>query len=580
MDRRKLLLVLCFLWVLVAIGGGLWRLVELGKLTAPAGPQALARDGQGGLFLATDQELLRLDGEGNVRERRSAAALGLADLNALATGEGSTLFLYESTGRRVHRCDTASWTCAPFGPAGLGLDSNVQMAWLYGSDRRLLLSDNTHHRLLALDANGAQLALPGARWDFPNQISTEGGAALLAESDHYRIVELDPVANTRTAIALATRERPYRFVRRDQRWWVVEAGVTLERAEVRHYIGSEGATLATGLKDATTIVDTGRLIVVAGREDWRLAALDPDTGVARDFGSAALRQEFRDRHQAMTDARKERSRLPAFMLLLMAPGLIAGLLLQRAIDRDREAADPQAATGDGTPSPARPVMAAFTATAPSGRKVARIETDRAALAAARALQNRQLVRLALIMVPLLLLTAAVVLWMSPPRWRDAMLPLLAGLTAIPVLLYLLVFLTRRQQDRLYDQQLLCGPDKVVHVVAGKPVRAVRYEDIWLGEDSLVLGARRLPLYTGYGPQRSAFWQLGELHRELGPRIPHEQHLGEVALGRALVARGRVAGLSVLAGRFAIAIAVVTLILVKLASLLPVNALGKLLSFLN
>lgn len=578
MERRKLLLLLCFLWVLVAVGGGLWRLWALGALTAPAGPQALARDGQGGLYVALDRELLRLDAVGRLKDRRSAAGLGLADITALAPGEGGTLFLYDGGGRRVHRCATETWTCAPFSPVALDLDRNVQMAWRFGPDRRLLLSDNTRHRLLALDGNGVRLPLPGARWDFPNQVSTEGGAALLAESDRHRIVEFDPVANRQTSIALSTRARPYRFVRRDQHWWVIEAGVTLQRADLRHYRDGQVTTVATGLRDATALVDTGLNILVAGREDWRLVAIDPDTGSAQDFGSTALREEFRARRQAMVAAREERARLPLLMLLLVAPGLVAGLLLQRRIDRDSAADTKAGAQPPATTAP--PVAAALAPAAMSARKLARIDTDRAALARARALQNTQLARLGLILVPLLLSGSGLLLWLAPAAMRAPLLPLLGLFAILPLLIGLAFLLGRRRQDRLYDQHLLCGPDKLVHVVAGKPVRAVPYEDVWLGEDSLVLSARRLPLYTGYGRQRSAFWQLCDLHRELGPRIPHHQQLGEIALGRALLARGRAAGLSVLAGRFAVALAVLALVLAKLASMLPVNSLGKLLHFLN
>lgn len=578
MERRKLLLLLCFLWVLVAVGGGLWRLWALGALAAPAGPQALARDGQGGLYVALDRELLHLDAAGRLKNRRSAAGLGLSDITALASGEGGTLFLYDSGGRRVHRCATATWICAPFSPVALDLDRNVQMAWHFGPDRRLLLSDNTRHRLLALDVSGVRLPLPGARWDFPNQVSTEGGTALLAESDRHRIVEFDPIANRQTSIALSTRARPYRFVRRDQHWWVIEAGVTLQRANLRHYRDGQVTTVATGLRDATALVDTALNILVAGREDWRLIAIDPDTGSAHDFGSAALREEFRARRQAMVAAREERARLPLLMLMLVAPGLVAGLLLQRRIDRD-SAADTKA----GPPPPVtavQPVAAALAPAVTPARKLARIDTDRAALTRARALQNTQLARLGLVLVPLLLSGSGLLLWLAPAAMRAPLLPLLGLFALLPPLIGLALLLGRRRQDRLYDQHLLCGPDKLVHVVAGKPVRAVPYEDVWLGEDSLVLSARRLPLYIGVGRQRSALWQLGDLHRELGPRIPHHQQLGEIALGRALIARGRTAGLSVLAGRFAVALAVLALVLAKLASMLPVNSLGKLLHFLN
>lgn len=559
MDRRKLLLTLLLLWVVAVAGGGAWRLLELGKLTASTGPQALARDGHGGLFLATDHELLRLDATGAVTSRHAAADLGLADLNALAPGEGNTLFVYESTGRRVWRCDQQTWRCAPFGPAELGLDANVQMAWLYGRERRLLLSDNTHHRLLALDEYGHRLPMPGTAWHFPNQVSTGDGQVLLADSDSRRIVNLDPVANTATGTALATRERPYRFARRDTHWWVLEAGVRLEQAELRRYVNGRSETLALQLKDPVALVDSGRELIVASKADWRLAAVDADTGAARPFGSSALQQEFRDRHARQQAALAERGRLPLLMLLLMAPALGGGLWLQRLIDR----------AGAGA-AIARP-----SGTAATARQVARIDTDRAALAAARALQNMQLLRAGVISAPLLLLLGGLLWWLMPGAGRAALLPMFALLLALPLLLALALYMGRRRQDRLYDQHLLCGPDKVVHVVAGKARRAAPYSEIWLGEDSLILGKQRLPLYMGLGVQRSAFWQLGELQRELGARIPHTQHLNEIALGRTLLARGRLAGLSVLSGRFLVVILVVLVLLLKLWSLLPHGALTKL-----
>lgn len=572
MDRRKLLMGLLLTWVVVVVGGGTWRLLALGPLTASTGPQALARDGQGGLYLATDHELLRLDANGKVTGRHRAADLGLADFSALAPGEGDTLFVYESTGRRVLRCATGSWRCTPFSPVDLGLDVNVQMAWLHGPERRLLLSDNTHHRVLALNESGQRLPLPGATWHFPNQISTSGGEALLADSDTRRIVNLDPVANTAIDTALATRERPYRFARRDTRWWVLEAGVRMERATLRHYDDGRNETIALDLKDPVALIDTGRELIVASKQDWALAAVDPGTGVARHFGAPALQQEFQARVAAMEVARSERSRLPLLMLLLMAPALGGGLWLQRQIDRAKTGAEP---AEEEAPRPVAAAFAAPVTPSASARQVARIDTDRAALATARALHNTQLLRAGVIGAPLLLLLCALMWWMLPAASRTAIQPVLIMLLTLPLLLALGLYAGRRQQDRRYDQHLLCGPDKVVHVVAGKARRAVPYNEVWLGEDSLVIGKQRLPLHIGYGVQRSALWQLGDLQRELGTRIPHTQHLGEIALGRTLLARGQLAGLSVLSGRFLVIILIVLVVLLKLWSLLPHGILTKL-----
>lgn len=573
MDRRKVLLMLLLLWTAAIVAGGIWRLLALGQLTGNQGPQALSRDGQGGLFLATDHDILHLDSRGRLLDRHPVAALGLVEINALAQGEGDTLWIYDSRLRRLFRCGTRAWTCARFGDDKLDLDQNVQLAWLYGRDRRLLVSDNTRHRLLAFADDGSRLQMPATRWHFPNQLSTGGGTALLADSDARRIVALDPIGNSATATALATRERPYRFVRRDNAWWVIEAGVSLEHGRLRHYSGGDMQDIPLGITDPVALLDIGHSIVIAAKADWRLLALAPETLTVTSFGEARLQQEFRDREAATAAARREREHLPPLMLALLAPALLGGFLLQRRIDRaDRAAVAP--AADRSARSPASAVLAA-----PATRKVhARIDTDRGALELARARQNRQLLRAGLILGPLLLL-AGLALWLLLPPQAAGPLPgLLGALVALPLLVLLTLYSSRRQQDRLYDQHFICGPHKVIHVVRGKPVRALPYAAIWLGEDSLILGKQRLPLYVGHGARRNALWNIGDLHRELGTRIPHTQHLGEIELARAMLAQGRLVGLQVLSARFMIIITVILVLLLKLWHLLPHSLIGQLWKF--
>lgn len=561
MDRRNALLVLLLLLVLTVVAGGAWRLLALGKLTPPLGPQALARDGQGGFFLATDHEILRLDGFGAVRERRPARELGLDEINALAQGEGDTLYLYDSRQRRLHRCATTRWTCTPFASAALGLDDNVQIAWVYGEERRLLVADNTHHRLLSLGADGTLLESPLATWHFPNQILAQGEHVMLADSDTRRIVNLDRSANGTVGVALQTRLRPYRFVRRDAEWWVLEAGVRLERARLRHYLRGDAELIPLGLADPVALLDLGRVLVVAGKEDWRLVAIDPDTGLVTPFGSVGLRQEFQARREATLAARRERAQLPLVMTGLLLPLLGAGLLLQRRITRDARSAAPLPGTAPVTPPPSP----AATRGGP-----ARIDTDRDALAAARAWQGRQLKIASLLVLPLLAALGAL-LYLHLPGGPSGPARYLPALLLVPPLLVALALMAgRRQQDRLYDQHLLCGSDKLIHVVAGKPVRAVAYEAVWLGEESLVLGARRLPLYLGQGPRRCALWKREDLERELTGRIPAAQRLGETALGRALLARGQLVGLQVLAARFLV---IIVILVIALLQLLPLALRG-------
>lgn len=569
MDRRKALLILFLVWTVAIVAVGIWRLLALGQLTGSLGPQALSRDGQGGLFLATDRDILHLDSRGRLLDRHPVAALGLVEINALAQGEGDTLWIYDSGLRRLFRCGTRAWTCARFSDDTLELDQNVQLAWLYGRDRRLLVSDNTRHRLLAFAEDGSRLQMPATTWHFPNQLSTGGGTDLLADTDTRRIVALDPIANSATATALATRERPYRFVRRDSAWWVIEAGVSLEHGRLRHYLEGQVRDIPLGVTDPVALLDIGHSIVIAAKADWRLLALDPETLALTSFGEARLQQEFRDREAATAAARRERERLPVLMLALLAPALLSGLLLQRRIDR--------AAVAPTTGSSARSVASAGLAASATRKIHARIGTDRSALELARAQQNRQLLRAGLILGPLLLL-AGLALWLLLPQATGPLPGLLGALVALPLLVLLTVYSSRRQQDRLYDQHFICGSDKVVHVVRGKPVRALPYTAIWLGEDSLILGKQRLPLYIGHGTRRSALWNIGDLHRELGTRIPHTQLLGEIELARAMLAQGRLVGLQVLSARFMIIITVILVLLLKLWHLLPHSLIGQLWKF--
>lgn len=557
MDRHRLLLALLLAWIVAVTGGGLWRLLALGDTVTERGPLALARDGRGGLFVATGRELLHLDAQGALRARHPVATLGLRDIDALAAGEGDHFFLFDGAQRRLFRCESRAWRCA--GIASPRIERGVQLGWVYGRERRLLASDNHGHRLLAFAENGEPLPLPAMAWRYPNQVSSSAGEVLLADSDARRIVVLDPVANTALGTALATRERPYRFTRRDTTWWVIEAGTTLERGRLRHYAGGEARDLPLPARDPVALVDLGHGIAVASQADWQLLRLDPDTGAITAFGDAALRDAFRERREAIAAARRERALLPWLMLALAAPALAGGLLLQRRLDRERR-------------GKAAPVPAAGATVSPG--VTVRIDTDRDALATARTQQNRQLLRAGVVLVPLLLLPLPV-LYATLPVARP-WLPSLAGVAlALPLLVALLVYAGRRGQDRHYDQHLICGPDRLVHVVGGKPRQALPYSEVWLGEDSLVLGRRRLPLQLGRGPQRCALWNAGELHRALGPRLPAAQRLGELALARALLARGRLAGLQVLAARFALALAVILALMIKLWQLLPHHLPGLL-----
>jgi hypothetical protein len=560
MDRRKLFLALLVAWVLVISAGGIYRLVALGKLTANEGPQALERDGHGGSYLATSRELLHLDEQGNVRERRSADMLGLKEINAIASGTDGVLWLYDSEARRIFRCTTAALACTGT-TADIGLDKNVSLAWLT-TQQQLLVADNAHHRLLTLDAGGRLLSAGGKAWHYPNQLMSTPDALLLADSDRWQIVKLDAAGKTRLDVALATTERPYRYARRnnghENEWWVIEAGVSLLDGRLRHYHSGSSDRIALPASDPVALLDNGSDILVASKADWQLLALDPHSGNALPYGSAALQQEFRDHERASTGARKERSRLPLLMLALMAPALLGGVVLQRRID-----SSPRSLPASVAGRVQRP-MATLTPSskpAPQSKTQVRIDTDRAALELQRAQQNR-IAALAGVLLLGLVAAIGLILFFSGPH-STALVVIFGSIVALVVVLGLAFYASRRKQDRRYDQHFLCGPDKLVHVVQGKPRKAWPYASIWLGSESLVLGKERLSLYQGHGKQRIPFWSYADVQREIGARIPPGQNLAnDIDLGRALMKQNLWLGLRVVAARYTVAIAVVLVLLLK------------------
>lgn len=321
MDRRVAPTLLIAAWLALAGGALAWRHQWLQPRLADTGPQALARDGRGGILLATARELLHLDTRGRVLDRRPADALGMTRIAALAQGEGSTLWAYDDARGELFRCDNRRWACQAL--PGARLAGDVQLAWLFGPWRRLLVSDTTGQRMLAFTEDGSALTVPGFAWTAPTQLLGSGTSPLLAEAGRRRIVELDALANRPGRELLVTVQTPWRFVRREAQWWVLEAETRLQRARLRHYAGAASSEIPMGAVDAVALLDVGQDLIVASRDDWRLMALDPESDAAFSFGEPALRAEFRARRAAHAAARHETAWLPWLAALLLGPALLA-----------------------------------------------------------------------------------------------------------------------------------------------------------------------------------------------------------------------------------------------------------------
>lgn len=544
MDRKKALSLLLVLWIGLVVGVGIVRLVQLGHAAGNNGPQALAADGQGGFFLATRDEILHVDRNMHLRDRHTAHSLGMQEINALLIDGANTLWIFDSGLHQLDRCHFPAWQCIAVGSDKLGIDNNVSLALT--PERQLLISDNSHQRVTVLDENGSVLEKGARKWHYPNQITMTTEGLLLADTDKFLITVLDPKSLNSTATALRTQHRPYRFVRRAREWWVIEAGISLKDAELRHYRSGIAEKINLPASDPVAIVDDGENLILASQSDWGLLSIDPATGNAVPAGGDALQNEFTQQRLAAQSARHERRNLPYIMMALMIPALLGGVILQRR----RDIGIDSKSTDDRNAKSKNPTSSV------------RINTDHHSLAAARAVQNRQLLKMGLVLVPLLLLLAGL-MWLVGNGGAGAMAA--SGLVVFVLLLIpLMIYLGRRRQDRRYNQHFICGPKKLVHVVNDKPVKAITYEDIWLGDESLVLAGKRTALYLRNGRQKLPLWSVSDVQREISARIPDSQCFSsDFELGKALLRRGKLVGLSILAARFALVITIGLLFLLKL-----------------
>lgn len=553
---RKIIQLILLAWVVVVIFGCLQRINALSDVLNGNGPLALASESDGSTWVGSKSTLYKLDAEERLQSRATAASLGLTELNALATGRDDILWIYDSRQQRPFRCQTQPLQCRPFGPDSLKLDINVQMA--ENSAGELLIADNTHHRIVRLSASGALLDDGKAvRWHYPNQIMLHANGVYLADTDSYEIVTLPESAAGSGQQALRSEQRPYRFAKRGDEWWVIEAGVTLERGIVRHYRAGQSRQLALDVTDPSAITDNGNRLLVTSLTDWKLVSIDPVTGTTRSVNDDTLVREFSEQRRIVADARRERGRLPFIMIALMLPVIgVAGLVQKRSKE--------SAATGDETPDSPQ----SYTGSHRMATNV--ITPDMTALEQFQVQSRQKLLRAGLVLAGIMALSALALGLMrlvSPSLPLDALWLMLVLMFALILLLAYTTYVAQRKQRQAYDQSLTLGKDKLVWSQQGKPRAAVAYKDIWIGPDFLLLGRHRLPLYLKAPGQRVPLWPFSDIQREVGMRIPaHQSADTSVQFVKALARHGRLAdaGTIVLAG-IAPVLVILLLILAKLWS---------------
>lgn len=565
---KKGLQIALTLWVIAVVVLGLSYMVKLGNQIDGKGPQALTSDGANGFFMIAGDDILHFNADEKLLARKPFSEIGLSSANALLyRGSDASLLTYDNERHRIFRCQLPAWTCKGFSPESLEFTDFISMSWLASGD--LVISDNTHHRLVTLSPRGNVLFEGESIWHFPNQVQAQpDGGLLLADTDRFAIIKLRNAKEKQGETVLKTATRPYQYLQLGDTWWVLQAGAQLESATLFKHAAGEATEIPLSAEDPVSLLHTGSRLIIASRQDWELLSLDPTTGNAVVSADAGFQKELTTRRLAMQEARKQRGRIPYLMALLLLPALGAGVVLQRKLDAEK------AADVEFSPSKSHALSQTTSTTKPATanprKNSVRIDTDSSGFLAQRQQQNAQLLKVGLIALPIALIFVAL-FWFLGPQNEGAIkgIGLFSGIIfGIPLLIYLINYLGARHHERLFDQHFICGPQKLVHIKQGKPVSATPYEKILLGDATLVLDKQRLPLYLGKGTRRKALWLMHDIQREIGSRIPPEQHFStDLDMVRAVWKQQPGLAMNVLAAQFALAIVVIALVLLKILSLL-------------
>lgn len=508
--------LLAGIWAISALLGLITMQLHWGHVANFSGPQALEADGNGGFYLATDTDLFHFDASKQLQRRESLTDIGLGSINALARGTDGDLRIYDSKNNHLLRCNKDSWRCAPFGPADLRLSPSVQFALT--PTGRLIISDNTNHRLIALDKDG-NLADngQGKTWHFPNQISLEGNSLLLADTDSLLIARLDAESpnSAPQQVGLQTKSRPYHFVHRAPDWWVVESGPSLINGYVNHYRDGDTTTAADRLEipgeDVIAIADTGARIIIASKSDWELFEYNPSTANATPIGSPELQAEFSDNRAMVARAKRlQGAALPLFFAML-SPAVILAFFHQKRINREKalqevasqQATRAEASLGNYTITPNPEIHESIK------KFERRVKVSFLSLGLALCLILAQNFRL----------------FHSSNHMRmDHALALVlvsfALFSAIPLVLTISI----RRQRRHLTLRMDCGTKLLTVFEKDAVLKQVNYDRVWVCKSVIMVDglliARRLPFRDSAfrNPQGIEIWPEADLQRQLLPRL--------------------------------------------------------------
>lgn len=312
-----------------------------GQAKSVGGPSQLAVAPDGHFFLQVGHSLLEHDEAGNFIREHDLRALGversvggiaffsngdllvrrgsdtrslLDNLRALRRASNPPSIEPDAAASGLARCRLAISRCGGFGSPPIDIKAAYGVFIDWQTDH-VYLSDTTRHVLRKYDGDGRELAPPASGFRFPNGIVLVDGRLMLADTNHRRVVALDP-ANDRFADELdsidvvpgaaqrAGHAWPNDVVRVGDHWWVNLVQSDMSFGGIYVFDDNWRFRLRIPLPPGADPVDLlpfGNEILVSDWHNetlWRIdaATLDVAPFSSRGLAATVARSEERRRH--------------------------------------------------------------------------------------------------------------------------------------------------------------------------------------------------------------------------------------------------------------------------------------------
>ncbi len=325
--------------VLTILAAGVWTWAG-GRAKEFGGPAGLAIAPDGRLFIQVQNVLLEHDAEGTFARRHDLGTVGverfLGGFDFFSNGDvllrlgpdtrtlGDNLRAYQRQtneasltpdvpGAGMHRCSIPAWHCSPFGVPPIDFKAAMSLH-IDRSDDSVYVSDSTRHVLRKYRSDGTLLAVSDGGYHFPNQLLLHDGLLHVADTNHHRIVTLDPSTDTFgaevaghdvvPALAETTDRRwPSHFARIGDEWWVNNMRTGMNEGGI--YVFDDDwqylrRVMLPGTADPIAIRSFGDVVLVTDWNNDRVYQLTDAGEVAGDFessGLAALLDESRNQRR-------------------------------------------------------------------------------------------------------------------------------------------------------------------------------------------------------------------------------------------------------------------------------------------